>query len=112
MVRWYDLKLFEGSFSGGDLKIDLDNQRRCFEIDRKVVVRQLKALQLAITDGATEMEMVAAENVFDTRLSTLLKRRARSLYQTAQSLNVLRLAVARARFPRLRKTATRDSRKR
>ena len=75
------LKLFEGSFSGGDLKIDLDNQRRCFEIDRKVVVRQLKALQLAITDGATEMEMVAAENVFDTRLSTLLKRRARSLYR-------------------------------
>lgn len=93
------------------MKIDLDNQRRCFEIDRKVVARQLKALQLAITDGATEMEMVAAESVFDTRLSSLLKRSARSLHRTVQGLNVLRLAVARARFPRVRKTATRDSRK-
>lgn len=96
----------------GDLKIDLDNQRRCFEIDRKVVVRQLQALQSAITDGATEMEMVAAESVFDTRLSTLLKRSARSLFRTARSLNVVRLAVVRARFPRVRKTSARASRKR
>ena len=64
-----------------------------------MIARQLEALQLAIADGAMEMEMAAAENVFDMRLSTLLKREASSLYQVAKTLNVVRLAVVRARFP-------------
>ena len=70
-----------------------------FEIDRSTVLEQLQYLRRTIDEGAREMEMVAAEGVFDKSLSRLLEGRARSLHRTAKDLNSLLRSVARAHIP-------------
>ena len=70
-----------------------------FEIDRSTVLDQLQNLRRTIDEGAEEMEMVAAERVFDKSLSRLLEGRARRLHRTAKDLNSLLRSVARARIP-------------
>jgi hypothetical protein len=71
-----------------------------FEMDRSTVLEQLQNLRRTIDEGAKEMEMVAAERVFDKSLSRLLEGRARSLHRTAKDLNSLLRSVARAHIPR------------
>ena len=70
-----------------------------FEIDRSAVLDQLQNLRRTIDEGAEEMEMVAAERVFDKSLSRLLEGRARRLHRTAKDLNSLLRSVARAHIP-------------
>ena len=71
-----------------------------FEIDQSVVLGQLQNLRRAIEEGAEELEMVAAERVFDKSLSRALERRARQLQQTAKDLNSLLRSIASAHLPR------------
>ncbi|MGA7869329.1 MAG: hypothetical protein WCA22_00380 [Candidatus Binatus sp.] len=78
----------------------LYSEQTCFEADRRALVRQLKAVGNAIEDGASEMAMIAAENVFDEQVSKVLTREARAMYRMVRGLKDLRLAVARARLPR------------
>jgi hypothetical protein len=70
-----------------------------FEIDRSTVLHQLQNLMRAIERGAEDIEMVAAEGVFDKSLSRALQRGARQLRRTAKDLNALLSSVARASYP-------------
>jgi hypothetical protein len=83
-----------------------DFELSCFEADRYVVVRRLKAVGNAIEDGASEMKSIGAEKVFDERLSKVLTGEARALQRIARELNELRREVARARFPQTKTAAT------
>lgn len=71
-----------------------------FEIDRSTVARDLKNLRSAIEDGAKQIEMVAAERVFDQSLSQALVQKARELHLVARDLNGLLRLVERARMPK------------
>jgi hypothetical protein len=60
---------------------------RCFRFDRSVVVKQLYSLSRALSVGAREIEMVAAERVFDKSFSSRLASTARdspTLRETAE----------------------------
>ncbi|HYK63550.1 MAG TPA: hypothetical protein VEY94_01270 [Patescibacteria group bacterium] len=87
-----------------------DFEFSCFEADRNVVVRQLKAVGNAIEDGASEMRSIGREKVFDERLSRVLTGEAQTLQRVARELNELRREVARARFPQMTPSATRRGR--
>jgi hypothetical protein len=76
-----------------------DNELTYFEIDRSTVAREVQTLKSAIEEGAKQIEMVAAERVFDQSLSRELVRRARKLQLVARDLNGLLKLVARARMP-------------
>jgi hypothetical protein len=77
-----------------------DNELTYFEIDRSTVVSELRNLKSAIEEGAKQIEMVAAERVFDQSLSRELVRRARKLQLVARDLNGLLKLVARAHMPK------------
>jgi hypothetical protein len=83
----------------------------CFEADRNVVVRQLKAVGNAIDETGNEMEMIAVEKVFDPGLSKVLTDEARTLQRMARGLDNLRQEVARARFPETRRSSRRRQRR-
>jgi len=70
-----------------------------FEIDRLTVTRQIRNLRRAVSDGAKEMEMVAAERVFGKSLSRGILRRARKLALIAKDLDSLLRLVARFHIP-------------
>jgi hypothetical protein len=53
-------------------------ERDWFEIDRRNVDNELNGLRRRIECGATELAMVAAERVFEPRLSARLARTARA----------------------------------
>jgi predicted ATP-dependent protease len=69
-----------------------------FEIDRSTVSTELRALQRTIKEGAKQIDMVAAERVFDQSLSRALVRRARKLHLVARDLSGLIRLVGLARF--------------
>jgi hypothetical protein len=58
-------------------------------------VRELKLVETAIEDGATEMAMIAAESVFDEQVSKILTGEARALHRVGRGLKSVRLEVAR-----------------
>ena len=72
------------------------NQRNYFKTDQNVLVKELKFLENAIEDGATEIAMIAAESVFDEETSKTLTSEARTLRRMARGLKDLRLEVAGA----------------
>jgi hypothetical protein len=74
-----------------------------FEIDRSTVARELQSLESTIEEGAKQIEMVAAERVFDQSLSRALAKRARKLHLVARDLNRLLRLVERARMPKTSK---------
>lgn len=76
-----------------------NGERDYFEIDRSVLVAQLDALQRAVRDALIEIAMVAAENIFDQRLSAQLDRKARALNRMARRLDRLGRILVRAKFP-------------
>ncbi len=76
----------------------LQSERTCFQADQTALVQELKLVETAIEDGATEMAMIAAESVFDEQVSKILIDEARALHRMGQGLKSLRLEVARARL--------------
>jgi hypothetical protein len=76
------------------------NEVTYFEIDRSTVSSELQNLKSAIEEGAKQIEMVAAERVFDRSLSAALVRKARELHLVARDLKGLLKLVARARMPK------------
>jgi len=78
----------------------ISSERDFFEIDRSVLIGQVKSLRLTIRGALTEIAMVADENVFDKRLSAKLKRKARALNRMAQRLDALSKVLARAKLPK------------
>ncbi len=79
------------------------SEQACFEADRDALVRELKMVESALEDGATEMTMIAAENVFERQVSKILNAEGRAMLRMVRGLKDLRVAVARARFPKSRK---------
>jgi hypothetical protein len=80
----------------------LYNAQTCFEADRDALVHELKLVGSALEDGATEMTMIAAENVFERQVSKILNNEARAMLRMVRGLKDLRIAVARARLPKTR----------
>lgn len=97
---------FEANRYKGSTISSTDFEFSCFEADRNVVVRQLKAVGNAIEDGASQMKSIGAEKVFDERLSKVLTGEARALQRIVRELNELRREVARARFPQTKISTT------
>jgi hypothetical protein len=89
-----------------------DLEQTYFEADRTVVILQLKALANAIEDGADKMKVAAADKLFDGQLTKTLTSEARALRQLARDVDKLRRQVARARFPKTRKSQSRARRRR
>jgi hypothetical protein len=65
-------------------------------------VQELKFVEIAIEDGATEMAMIAVESVFDEQVSKILTGEARALGRMGRGLKSLRLEVARAHLDKHR----------
>jgi len=78
----------------------MPDQVQIFQIDRSTLVLQLRSLRRAMDQGAEEMEMVAAEEVFVSSVSRALARRARKLHLVAKDLNRLVHMVERAQVPK------------
>lgn len=76
----------------------IDSARDAFEIDRKALLRQVKALLRTIHYASTELAMIAAENVFDKQVSAALKQRARTLKRHAGKLGIIGDGLSRAKF--------------
>src|SRR5258708_6911754 len=74
------------------------SQRSCFQADQNALVKELKFVETAIEDGATEIAMIAVESVFDKKVSKTLTSEARALHRMVRGLKDLRLEVARARL--------------
>ena len=70
--------------------------QKCFEFDRKVVAGVLDTLQAAVNQGATQMEMVADERMFNQSLSGAFTRSAHHLDRMAHRLERLLEDVASA----------------
>jgi len=83
----------------------LYSERTCFERDRDAPVHELKVVGSALENGATEMTMIAAENVFERQVSKILNAEARAMLRMVRGLKDLRVAVARARIPKSRNGA-------
>jgi hypothetical protein len=73
--------------------------RTCFNIDRQITVKELRALHRLLIDKAMAIEMLAAERVFSARLNEKLAGKARLLRKVARELEPLRRAAAKARPP-------------
>jgi hypothetical protein len=72
---------------------------QCFHLDRADVSLSLGRLSRTLGAGAMELEMVAAERVFNKSFSAKLIRRARDLLRLSKELNHLHEKAARASFP-------------
>jgi len=78
----------------------LFGEQTCFEADRDALVHELEVVESALENGATEMTMIAAENVFERQVSKILNAEARAMLRLVRGLKDLRIAVARARVPK------------
>jgi hypothetical protein len=68
-------------------------ERKWFEFDRNIVTGVLDTLKGALHEGAAQMEMIAAEQMFDVSLSGTLSRTARRLGRMETLLKKLGLEV-------------------
>jgi hypothetical protein len=71
----------------------------CFHLDRADVSLSLGRLSRTLAAGAMELEMVAAERVFNKSFSAKLSHRARDLHRLSKAFNHLHEEAARAPFP-------------
>ena len=76
-----------------------DRALQYFRLDRSVVVGQLNSLSRVLSAEALQIEMVAAERVFNKSFSSRLARLALSLQRFAKSSNAMRKEAARQRSP-------------
>jgi len=76
-----------------------DRALQYFRIDRSVVVAQLNSLSRVLSAEAFQIEMVAAERVFNKSFSSRLARMALTLQRFAKELNAMHTEAARQRFP-------------
>ncbi len=83
-------------------EISSDFERKCFEFDRKIVAGVLDALRGAISDGVTQMAMVANEKMFDSSVSGTFSRTVQHLKQMLHQLEKLIEDVANSRgYPKV-----------
>jgi hypothetical protein len=79
-----------------------DLERKYFDFDRKIVALALSTLRGAVNQGATQMEMVADERMFEKSLSGTFSRAAHHLDQMECTLRKLLDDVASATgYPRI-----------
>jgi len=71
-------------------------ERKWFELDRGVVIGQVSALRRSITNGAKQLDMIAAEKIFDQPLSEMILRKAIALQKLARELKQLAIKIAAA----------------
>lgn len=80
-------------------------ERKWFEFDRNIVTGVLDTLKGALHEGAAQMDMIAAEQMFDVSLSGTLLRTSRRLGRMETRLKKLGLEVDDATgYPRPQKT--------
>jgi hypothetical protein len=90
----------------------INSARDAFEIDRKALLRQVRALLRLMREASAELAMVAAENVFDERMSAALERKARTLKRAVQKLDCIGDAVSQAKVPAAQRTRARVRKRR
>lgn len=90
----------------------IDSARDAFEIDRKALVRQMKALRRTLHEASTELAMVAAENVLDTRVSAALEQKARTLRRALRKLDNISDALSQAKFTGAQRSGARGRKRR
>jgi hypothetical protein len=78
-----------GAIGSRGIEISGDFEQKCFEFDRKIVAVVLDALRGAISDGASQMTMVADEKMFEASLSETLSRSVQHLQQMLHKLERL-----------------------
>lgn len=61
----------KSSLAKGTRESALYSNQTCFDADRSALVRELRVVGSAIEGGASEIEMIAAESVFDKQLSRI-----------------------------------------
>jgi len=71
-------------------------ERKWFELDRGIVIGQVSTLRRSITNGAKQMDMIAAEKIFDQPLSEMILRKAQALQKLARELKELAIKIAAA----------------
>ena len=76
-----------------------DRALQYFRLDRSVVVGQLNSLSRVLSAEALQIEMVAAERVFNESFSSRLAQMALSLQRFAKELNIMHKEAARQRSP-------------
>ena len=82
-----------GSIKSRTTDVSAELERKWFDFDRNVVTGVLDTLHRAIHQGASQMEMIAAEQMFDALLSGTFSRTARRLGRVATRLKKLSLEV-------------------
>jgi hypothetical protein len=75
------------------LQISPVMERKWFEFDRDTVSGALDKLQRAIHQGATQMEMISAEQMFDSMLSKTFSQTARRLDRLLPRLKRLGIEI-------------------
>ncbi|HLX38427.1 MAG TPA: hypothetical protein VKR29_11525 [Candidatus Binataceae bacterium] len=92
------------------LEISPTLERRWFDFDRAIVTRMLSKLQHSIHDGASQIGMIADEQMFDPVLSRTFARTARRLNKVIENLKRLNVEVNRANgYPKPARSPLRDS---
>ena len=71
-------------------------EHRFFEYDRRIISGAVKALRESVQEGALQLEMCAAERMFDDTLSASLSRTSRKLERINRALESILLDIAKA----------------
>ena len=71
-------------------------ERRWFELDRSAVIGQLSSLRRAISNGAKQLEMIAAERIFEKPLSEEVRLTTVTLKRIGRQLKELAVKVKSA----------------
>ena len=82
-----------GSIKSRTTDVSAELERKWFEFDRNIVTGVLDTLKGAIHEGAAQMEMIGAEQMFDTALSGSFSRTARRLGRMETRLKKIALEV-------------------
>jgi len=72
-------------------------EKRWFQFDRNAVLHQVDNMRWAIDQDASDLEMVAAEGIFEKALCDELVRASQALHRMALEMKVLRVHVGQAR---------------
>ena len=91
-IRW--IERVNQKPASAPMEFSQELEERYLKADRRTELAHLRALQSAIRGGAGQMEMAAAEGIFDQRISELFLRNARELRRVARELNQLQRVVA------------------
>jgi hypothetical protein len=79
------------------VSLPAQKERHFFEYDRKTVLSQMDSITRESRDSAEQLEMIAAERIFDQSTSGEFTRVATTFSGLLRELSAVRVLVSRAR---------------